>query len=237
VTSADERQKAIPYDELFIDIGLPEEKAKELVAVGDLVTVKRQFTELSGSVVSGKGFDDRAGVTVLYTVLKLLQGIRHQADVYAVATVQEESGLRGAIVSTYQLMPDLGIAVDVGFGDFPGQPESRTINLGKGPGITLGGNVHPYIHEQLKKTAQTHRIPYQVEIAPGNSGTDAWAMQVTRSGVPTGLLSIPLRYMHTSVETVDTKDIEDTGRLLAHFIANIDQAWMEGLRYAAGETK
>lgn len=229
-----EREKHIPLDEQFIDVGLPEARVRELVRPGDLITVERRCLDLLGGLLAGKAFDDRAGVAAMFQGLRYLAGIRHAADVYAVATVQEEVGLRGAMTSTFHVMPDVGIAIDVGFGDMPGQDETVTIEVEKGPALTVGPNIHPLLHRLLVSICKEHRIPYQVEVAPGNTGTDAWAMQVTRSGVATALLSLPLRYMHTSVEVVSLQDVRSAGRLLALAAAAIDPGFVAALAAAAG---
>ena len=229
VLPPEERGKPRPVEALFIDLGLPQEEVAQLVRVGDLATIHRRFIELKNGWVSGKGFDDRAAVAAIGFCLAELARMRHQWDVYGVATVQEEVGLRGAITSTYDIMPEVGIAIDVGFGATPGQPEGRSVKMDKGPAIALGPNIHPQVHKGLVEVAQALEIPHQIEPIPGRTGTDAWAMQITREGIPTGLLSIPLRYMHTSVETLVIRDIERTGRLLAGFISRLDKAFLEAL--------
>jgi len=146
-----------------------------------------------------------------------------------VATVQEEVGSRGALVSAYHVQPDIGIAIDVCHGEMPGVPEQYTAPLGKGPSVALGANIHPKVYERLTELAKEHNIPFAIDPIPGPTGTDAWTMQVTRAGIPTGLVSIPLRYMHTSVETLSINDIKLTGRLLAYFVASVDRKFVEGL--------
>ena len=143
VTSDEERNKAYELEEMFIDVALPEERVRKLVSVGDIVIIKREVIKLAGSTVSGKAMDDRAGVAVLLVCLQELARLQHCADVYAVATVQEEVGVRGATTATYGIVPDIGVAVDVTHGDMPGVPEHETCRLGKGPGITIGPNIHP----------------------------------------------------------------------------------------------
>jgi len=219
------RNKPVPWDELFIDVGLDGSRLAELVQVGDLITVRRSMAELEDDRLSGKAFDNRASVVAIACALERLAGLKHEWDVYAVATVQEETGLKGAMTSAYGVYPDIGIAIDVGFGNMPGQSELDSIEMGKGPSIAFGPTAHPAIHEQLVSVAQANEIPHQIEPIPGASGTDAWAIQVVREGIPAGLLSIPLRYMHTSVETVVAQDIARTGRLLAHFAASLDAAF------------
>lgn len=230
VLPSNERNKVIPREQLLIDVGLPPAEVESLVRTGDLITIRRSLVELRNDLVAGKAFDDRVGVAVILVCLEMLQGMRHAWDVYGVATVQEEVGLKGAMTSTFAITPTVGIALDVTFGSQPGVSDAETMELGKGPAIAFGPNVHPAIFERLKSTAQAHEIPYQVEPIPAETGTDAWAMQVTQAGIPTGLVSIPLRSMHTSVETVSVKDVERAGRLLAHFIAGLDDAFLHALK-------
>jgi endoglucanase len=218
-------------DKLFIDVGMGTEELARLVRVGDLVTLSREFTQLKGDLVAGKAFDDRTAVAAILVCLEGLASVRHAWDVYAVATVQEEVGLRGAITSAYGLAPDAAIAIDATFGNQPGVSEAETVKMGKGPAIAFGPNVHPKLHKALVDVAQELEIPYQVEPIPGGSGTDAWAIQITREGIPTALLSIPQRYMHTSVETVSLKDVERTGRLMAGFIGRLGEEFMEKLSW------
>lgn len=225
-----EQSKAVPMKDLFIDAGFSSaEEAEKFVRVGDLVTIKRPVTNLNGSYMSGKAFDDRAGVAAILECFKVLSTVAHQADVYGVATVQEEVGLRGAVTSTYGIIPDIGIAIDVGFGDSPGLPDTDTIKLSQGPGIAIGPHVHPKVYARMVQTAKEWNISYSLDPSPYPGGTDAYAIQVTRAGVATILLSIPLRYMHTAVETLDYQDIQRTGRLMAMFIAGLDQEFVEGL--------
>ncbi len=225
VLSAEERERPVPLNEMFIDVGLQADQLAQLVRVGDLITMRRDFIELAEGYASGKAFDDRAGVVSLAVCLEALTRLTHSWDVYAVATTQEEVGIRGATVSAYGVAPDIAIAVDVGFGAQQGVGEQESIKMNGGPSIAMGPNMHPLMFQRLVSTAKTYEMPYQTEVIAGASGTDAWAIQVSRQGVPTGLLSIPLRYMHTSVETVCVQDIERTGRLMAWFIAGLDETF------------
>ena len=229
VLPVEQRQDAVPLDKLFIDVGLAEGPLKEAVKVGDLVTMRRDFLELAEGYVSGKGLDDRAGVAALILCLEQLKGMQHTWDVYAVATTQEEVGLRGALVSAYGVAPDIAIAVDVGFGAQQGVGENESITMDGGPSICKGPNIHPLMEERLARVAKEQEIPYQFEVASGATGTDTWAIQVAREGIPSALLSIPLRYMHTSVETACTRDVVRTARLMALFIAGCDEAFAGSL--------
>jgi putative aminopeptidase FrvX len=234
VLPKDERSKPIPYDKLRIDVGLSPEDLTELVRVGDLVTMSRKLVELKGGLVAGKALDDRASVAAAAVCLEELSRMHHLWDVYAVATVQEEMGYQGSITSTYGLQPEIGIAVDVTFGKQPGTPEEHTYELGKGPTIGCGPNFHPKLQEALVETAQTLEISAPLEPSERPGGTDAYAIQISRGGIPAALLSIPLRSMHTPVETIAVKDVERTGRLLAAFISRLDETFMQSLVWDLG---
>lgn len=225
-----DQEKAPPYRELFLDLGRPEEEVRRAVAVGDVALVRRELVELAGEVVAGRAFDDRAGVAVLLLSLEELARLRCEADVYAVATVQEEVGTWGAMASTYGLIPDVGVVVDATFGDVLGVLEGEAVNLGKGPALGVGPHVHPRLFDRLLEVAKQEGIPYQIEPSPTPYGTDAWAIQVAREGVPTCLVSFPVRYMHTSVETLHLDDLRQAGRLLARFVAGLTAQFVEGLR-------
>jgi putative aminopeptidase FrvX len=237
VLSQAEREKPVPMDQLFIDVGLSQDALEKAVRVGDLITIRRPFIELQNGLVSGKAFDDRAAVAAIAVCLEELTTLRHEWDVYAVATVQEEVGLRGAITSTYGIAPDVGIAIDVGFGKQPGVSEEYSIDIGKGPALTVGPNIHPALHQAIKRVAEQYEIPIQIEVDPGGTGTDANAIQITREGTPTALLSIPTRNMHTPIETVSAKDVVRTGRLLAQFVASLDERFMDQLSWPTAAAK
>ena len=168
-----------------------------------------------------------ASVAALTLCLEELQSREHIWDVQAVATVQEETGLKGAKTSAFQIRPDLAIAVDVTFAKGPGASNWETFELGSGPTIGLGAVIHPFLHEQFKELAEKLEIPYSVEILPARSGTDGDDLQITAEGIPTIVISIPIRYMHTPVEVVATKDIQRTGRLLTEFITMLDDNFLE----------
>ena len=228
--SASEREQVIPLGDLRVDLGQPASFfAGGLVRVGDRVAIRGPYTELLGGRVATKALDNRASVAAMLGALGYLAGMRHTWDVYAVATVQEEIGLRGAITSAFGLAPDLAIAIDVTFGATPGVNGGKTVAMDKGPAIGWGPNLHPGVVKRLREAADALEIPYVTEPLPGQSGTDAWAVQVTREGIPTGLLSIPIRYMHTAVETVVLADIDRTARLLAAFISRLDDTFLAGL--------
>ncbi|NMB25820.1 MAG: M42 family metallopeptidase [Firmicutes bacterium] len=225
-----EQDKTVKMEDLFIDVGLGDAELAKLVSVGNMVTLAQQPVGLLNERSAGKAMDDRAGVVVMYLCLENLAKLSHMADVYVVATVQEEVGLRGATVSTYGIVPDIGIAIDVGHGDIPGVPESDTLPLGKGSGIAIGPQVHPQLYDRLTKVAKEWNIPYAIEPNTTPRGTDAFAIQITQGGIPTALVSLPLRYMHTPVETLEWPDLTAAARLLAMFICAVDSDFVEGLQ-------
>ena len=230
-----ERKKTVPWDQLFVDVGLPEEQVRELVSIGDLISVRRELLELKNRRVAGKALDDRACVAAVTLGLERLSRVEHAWDLLAVATAQEETGLKGAIASAYGVSPDLAIALDVNFGKQPGLKDADTLQLGEGPSIAVGPNFHPKLVSRLKDVAEDHEIPYQMDPVPGRSGTDAWAIQVTREGVPTALVSIPVLYMHQPVETLSSEDVERAGRLLAAFVSTSEADLLTEIAWEVGE--
>ena len=224
-----ERNEAPKWEKLFVDPGLSGEKLKKKVSVGDLITVKRNLLSLENNSFAGKALDDRAGVVLLYEILKELEYLNNNVNLYAVATTQEEVGIRGSETSTYHINPDIGIAVDVCHGKIPGVEKDLVSKMGEGPVIAYGPQVHPKVYKKLKEIADDNQFDYQIEPSPHPYGTDAASMQISRGGVATGLISIPLRYMHTSVETLSFTDIKMGGKLLAHFSARIDNNFKEEL--------
>jgi len=237
VLPKEEREKSVPMDKIFVDVGLPEEEVRNLVSVGDLISIRCEMSELKNRRVAGKALDDRACVAAITLALDRLSRIEHAWDLIAVATAQEETGLKGAIASAYGVAPDLAIALDVTFAEQPGVNQAGTLPLGEGPSIGLGPNFHPKLVERLKEVARDREIPYHLDPIPGRSGTDAWAIQVTREGVPTALVSVPVRYMHQPVETLAAEDVERAGRLLAAFVAESEANLLEEIAWQVGEQR
>lgn len=229
--SEEDRKKTVPIDKLFIDLGIPEEKVKELVSVGDTVRFEQQPLAMKfNNKLTGKSLDNRAGVAALIYAASELSGLIHAADIYFIASLQEEVGLRGALTAAYGLKPDLAIVVDVTHGDCPGLKEGSYFDLGKGPALAVGPNLHPSLTDKVEETARANYLPCQKEPIPGNSATDAWAFQVSRAGIPTALLSIPLRYMHTPVEMIDLEDIIACGKIISSFCRTVDADFLEVLK-------
>ncbi len=228
-TDPADREKPFPLEKLFIDAGLPADELESLVRVGDLVTLRPRWTPLAAGYAACKAMDDRASVAALVLCLEELSRSRHAWDVCAVATVQEEVTMAGAAAGAWGLEPTAAVILDVTFGIQTGVSAGEGVKMDCGPGVGLGPNFHPAIVERLVAAAKAREIPHQVEAIAGSSGTDAWAIQVSRSGVPCGLLGIPVRSMHTTVETVCLRDVERTARLLAGFILGLDDALAESL--------
>src|SRR5579864_4574261 len=217
----EQRGKYAPLSELLVDVGLPADELRRRVRVGDPITLDVPITELQNGRLTGKALDDRACVAIITACLQGLQTRKHAWDVLAVASVQEESGAAGAMTEAYRLNPDLAIALDVTFGTQPGVNDGA-FPLGSGAEISLGANFHPALYDAICAAAGRLEMTLAPDPLPMHSGTDAWPIQVSRDGIPTALLEVPIRNMHTPVETVDVKDIERAGRVLAEFIAGLD---------------
>jgi tetrahedral aminopeptidase len=229
------RDKPYGFEELVADTGLPAAELRQRVAVGDLITFRQPLRQLLNKRVSGKALDNRASVAAVAVCLEYLRGRRHQWDVVAVATAQEETRLLGAFTSAYSQRPDAAVALDVTFGKGPGVTEGTAFELNDGPVIGLGPNVHPGMFAALKDAAAALEMKVSTDPHATQSGTDAFGLQIAREGIPTGLVSIPLRYMHTMVESVALSDVERTGRLLGEFIARLDSDFMDRLTAAMME--
>lgn len=221
----------VPLEYLFLDTGLPRTKVESLVQVGDLVSFAQPPFELTGDTIAGHSLDNRFSVAALTICLEELQNRPHLWDVWAVATTQEEIGTIGATGSTYELHPNLAIVMDVTFAKGPGANDWQTNPLGKGPTLCMGPNIHPALHKSMKELADKLEIPYSLEYAPRHTGTDGYSTQVVAAGVPTLVMGIPLRYMHTPVEMGAVKDIQRAGRLVAEFIAGLALDFVEKINW------
>ena len=220
-----DREKKSELHKLWIDIGAgSREEAEELVAIGDPVTIRQPLERMHGGLATAKSFDNRMAVWICAETLRLLRGQSFSAGVYSVSTVQEEIGLRGAKTASYGVSPLVGIALDVCHAtDYPDADKKKVgdLRLGRGPVIARGANINPRVFDLLVRTAKEDGIPYQVEAAPGGTGTDANAMQLNQAGMATGLVSVALRYMHTPTETLSLDDLENAARLCAGFIRRL----------------
>jgi endoglucanase len=225
----------VPLEHLLVDTGLPPKKVLDLVRVGDLVSYATEPVELAGDVICGHTLDNRSSVAALTVCLEELQNRPHAWDVWAVATVQEEIGLTGGFTSAYELHPTIAIVVDVTFAKGPGANDWSTVPIGKGATLCMGPNIHPALYKSFKELADKLEIPLTLEYAPRHTGTDAYATQITAEGIPSVVIGIPLRYMHTPVEVVAIKDIQRAGRLMAEFIAGLTPDFMEKIVWEDGK--
>lgn len=219
-------QAKIELTDLWIDIGTAsKDETLKRVSIADPITYKLGMQRLGDDFITSPGLDNKVGAFVVMEALRLAAEKRIKCALFAVATVQEELGLRGARTSCYGLDPQVGIAVDVTHAtDNPGADKRMAgdIALGKGTVIERGANINPPLGELLIDTARKKKIPYQLSAAPGATGTDANAIQISRGGVAAALVSVPNRYMHTQVEVVSLSDLEACAKLIAEAIARID---------------
>jgi endoglucanase len=209
----------MPY--LLVDVGLRPEAVAEKVRVGDLVSYAQEPLDLTGEALAGHTLDNRVSVAATTLCLEELQTRLHNWDVWAVASVQEEETLGGALTSPYDIRPDIAIVVDVCFAKGPGATDWQNLPFGDGVGLGFGPNIHPALYKAFEEKAKALEIPVHKDLMPKMSGTDAMAIQIVAEGIPCAVLGIPLRYMHTPVETVSLKDVRRVGRLMAAFIADL----------------
>ncbi len=224
--SPEDRRKVPEMHQMWIDIGAKDrDEALERVQIGDAAVYDHGFERLHGPLAVSRAFDDKTGAyTVNEALIRLAKGRKPSCKVVAVSTAQEEIGTRGAITSAYLANPDVALAVDVSHAtDHPDADHRKygRFTLGGGPILTRGPNIHPAVFDRLVGCAEKANIPVQIEADPRPTGTDARSIQVAREGVPTGLVGIPLRYMHTPSEVIDLDDLEAVVQLLVAFTRSL----------------
>lgn len=224
----EERKKKPELKDMWIDIGASNRAEVEaVVSLGDVVTFQSEFQMLIGDRATARGFDNKMGSFIVAEALRLLKeegGLDKGVGVYSVATVQEEIGLRGARTAAYGIAPQTGIAVDVNHSiDYPGVSKSRygQLDIGKGPSVMRGANSNPIVFSMIVEAAQEAELPYQVDVAPGGTGTDGNAMQLNQAGMAVGILGVPLRYMHTPCELLSIVDVENCAKLMAAYCRKV----------------
>ncbi len=220
-----EREKTTKLEDLFIDVGMSDSnEVKKYISVGDYITLKQECTAFKGNKrLFSKAFDDRAGCFVLIKLINELYELKEKlhGELIFQFAAQEEIGVRGATVGSYRITPDIGIAIEVTHAiDFPGVNKDKfyECNLGSGVSISVGPNLYPKLTKSLIETAKEENIPFILEAEPRPTSTDARAIQMTKSGIPCALVSVPLRYMHTNIETIEYQDLIYCVQLLKSFL-------------------
>lgn len=224
ILSEADRKKNYRREDLYIDVGYPAEEVRKRVSIGDRVQLTGPLTQLSGDYVACKTLDDRACCAILYLCAQALSQMRHKADVYLVCSSQEEVGSRGAKTSVYAVDPDLAIAIDVTHADMPDCAADETHDIDKAC-FTCGPNIHPRMLDALLGVAKDIHVEHELSACSGETWTDAAELQISRAGVPTVLMELPLKYMHTTVETISLRTLREQARLLAAYIASLDENW------------
>ena len=223
VLKKDEMEKAVKLDSLFIDVGLSKEEAEKKIPLGTPAVFNTTAQKLGENMICGRALDDRAGFAAIIRALELLGDAKLGVDLYVMASAQEEVGTRGAKTGAFSIDPDYSIVVDVGHAQTPDLKSGDGLVSGGGVAIAVGPNMNRAFTEKLIKAAREHEIKSQIEvIASGDSGTNTRSIQISREGVATALLSIPLKYMHTPVEVISLSDAEDTARLICGAVKSME---------------
>ena len=216
-----DEDKSVPLNELYVDVGLSQEEAERAVPVGTPMVYRAGCFPLGEEQMCGKSMDDRACFVTLLRAAELLRDKELDVELHILGSTREEVSGAGAVVGTWAVAPDFCVAVDVTHGKTPDGPADKTFALGGGPAIGVGPNMTRWMTERMIAKAKEHSIPYQLEIMSGHTGTNGWEMQISREGVATSVLSLPLKYMHTPVETLSLADMEGVAQLLAAFTENL----------------
>lgn len=216
-----DENKSVPLNELYVDVGLSQEEAERAVPVGTPMVYRAGCFPLGEDQMCGKSMDDRACFVTLLRAAELLRDKELDVELHILGSTREEVSGAGAVVGTWAVAPHFCVAVDVTHGKTPDGPADKTFALGGGPAIGVGPNMTRWMTERMIAKAREHSIPYQLEIMSGHTGTNGWEMQISREGVATSVLSLPLKYMHTPVETLSLADMEGVAQLLAAFTENL----------------
>ncbi|CAO4135350.1 M42 family metallopeptidase [Methylorubrum extorquens] len=224
----EELKKKPKLTDLWVDVGaVSREQIEAVIQLGDVITYQYEFQTLMGDRATARGFDNKAGLFVVAEALRSLSqegGLHAGVGVYAVASVQEEIGSRGARTAAFGIAPQTGLAVDVGHAiDYPGVSKARhgQLDIGKGPSVSRGPNTNPVVFELLSEAAKAEGVPFQVSVFPSATPTDANAMQLNRGGMAVGLLGVAIRYMHTPCEVLSLTDLQQCARLMAAYCRRV----------------
>lgn len=227
LTAAD-REKNYNRDDLYVDLGMSPERVNELVRVGDCIALEYAFTKLLNNRFATKTVDDRGCVAILLRTMELLKNTKVNADLYFVATCQEEIGSYGAKTTAFGIDPDFGIALDVCHAKTPGAPDLATHDLTSAV-ASVGPYINPMLRKKLGEIARENGVELQTAVTPRYTATDTDNLNIQRGGIPSVLLELPLKYMHTSVETFDMHALTECARLLAAYCAAINESWRDEL--------
>lgn len=224
----DEKKKRPKLSDLWVDIGATSrQEAEAVVTLGDVITYQYEFQMLAGDRATARGFDNKAGLFIVAEALRSLSregGLHPSVGVYAVASVQEEIGSRGARTAAFGIAPQTGLAVDVDHAiDYPGVSKTLhgQLDIGKGPSVSRGPNTNPVVFRLLSEAAKAEGIPFQVSVSPSATPTDANAMQINGRGMAVGLIGVAIRYMHTPCEVLSLTDLEHCTRLMAAYCRRV----------------
>lgn len=218
VLTAEQKEQAVEIKNLFIDLGLSQAEAEKRVPIGTPGVFEGPMFDLQGDNFVSKALDDRICAAVVLQVLENLKGEELPCDLAVMFSAQEEVGLRGATPGAFRLAPDWCIAVDVTHARTPDAPKGETFEAGKGCTVGVGPNANRAMTKAIMDVAKEQEIPYSVEVMPRSSGTNGWAIQITRQGVATAIVSVPVKYMHSPVEAASLADAEAAADLITAFI-------------------
>lgn len=221
IQSSSDMDKSLPVRELWLDVGLTQDEAEKRIPIGTPAVYRTGCAPLGKELLCGKALDDRACFAVLVDAMERLKGEALDVDIYLLGSTQEETHSTGAITAAYGICPDMCVAVDVTHGDSPDAPKDQTFPLGGGPVVGIGPNCTRWMSERVKRCAERLDMEVGLEVMAGHTGTNGWDLQISREGVATAVLSLPLRYMHTPVETIHRADLDKTAALLAEFIRGL----------------
>ena len=221
IQSGSDMDKSIPVSESYIDVGLSQEEAEKRIPIGTPITFRGSCFPLGEDLLCGKAMDDRACFAILLDVMERLQGKDLHVDVYVLGSTQEETSSAGAVTAAYGVAPEMCVAVDVTHGATPDAKKEETFPLGDGPVVGVGPNCVRWMSDRFTAIAEKLETPSQIEVMSAHSGTNAWPLQISREGIATAVLSLPLRYMHTPLEVCSRKDLEETAKLLAAFVEDL----------------
>ena len=223
IQTSSDMDVSVPISKCYLDVGLSQEEAEARIPIGTPITFRGECFPLGEELMCSKAMDDRACFAILLDAVERLKGKELKVDLYILGSTREEVGGAGAVTAAYGVAPELCVAVDVTHGRTPDAKKEETFPLGKGPTIGVGPNCTRWMSDRMTALAKEMELPVQHEIMAGHSGTNAWPLQISREGIATAVLSLPLRYMHTPVEVCSRKDLEGTAKLLAAFVERLGE--------------